>query len=149
LTPVRTLQLEYKSLREELASSSAISIFGRLAKKKRLSELLKQIMAAKENAFNDIYERMNSCGSMGLSLSGQDTAVDLHGLSIEAAKRFIKDPILPILPVLKKITVITGRGLHSKDGKCVLKQAIKIHLQEINVKFEDVDGNEGAIVIFC
>jgi hypothetical protein len=119
-----------------------------LVKKRKLNELKKQIMAAKENAFNDIYERMNSCGSMGVCLFGQSTSVDLHGLSVEAATRFINDPILPVLSVLKKIMLITGRGVHSADGQGVLKPAIKEYLRGFDIKCEDVNGNDGAIYIF-
>jgi hypothetical protein len=94
-------------------------------------------MAAKENAFNDIYERVNSVGCMRISLSGQKTGVDLHGQSVEAAKRFINDPILSVLAVLKTIMVITGRGLNSSSGESVLKRELKKYLYELNIKFED------------
>jgi DNA-nicking Smr family endonuclease len=106
-------------------------------------------MSAKENAFNDIYERMNSTGSMGISLIGQSTTVDLHGQSVEAAKRFINDPILPVLHVLKKIMVITGCGLNSTIGEGVLKPALKSYLSVLNIKCEDVEGKDGAIFILA
>jgi hypothetical protein len=145
---VDALNQEYVKLREELNSPNNLGEEW-LEKKMRLSELRKQIMAAKENAFNDIYERVNSTGSMGISLAGQNTTIDLHGQSVEAAKRFINDPILPVLPVLKKIMVITGRGLNSANGEGVLKPALKTYLTELNVKYEDVEGNQGAIFIFA
>jgi hypothetical protein len=136
-------------LRDDLNNSSVNSNPNWLAKKQIMSELKKQIMAAKENAFNDIYERMNSCGSMGISFCGQGDRVDFHGLSVEAAKRFIQDPILTVLPVLKKIMIITGRGLHSQTGQGVLKSAITSYLDELKVKFEDVVGNDGALYVIA
>ena len=143
------LNEEYDALRDELNKSSSDNKFEWLEKKKRLSELRKQIMAAKENAFNDIYERMNSVGCMGISLAGQKTAVDLHGQSVEAAKRFINDPLLQVLPVLKTIMVITGRGLNNFSGESVLKTELKAYLKELNVKCEDSEGNAGAFFIFA
>jgi DNA-nicking Smr family endonuclease len=147
--PVKALQQEYATLREEINNVTAnYSKSDWLTKKQRLNELSKQLMAAKENAYNDIYERMNSCGSMGISLSGQKcTAVDLHGLSVEGAKRLIQDPIMSVLPVLKRIMVITGRGVHSQNGEGILKPAIKGYLEELQVEFEDVEGNDGAIYV--
>jgi DNA-nicking Smr family endonuclease len=143
------LQQEYDNLQIKVNSTTIHSNPNWLANKQQMSELLKQLMAARENAHNDIYERMNSCGSMGINLSGQSTAVDLHGLGIEAAKRFIQDPILAVLPVLKKIMVITGRGVHSQSGECVIKQGIHNYLKELEVKFEEVKGNDGAIYVYA
>jgi DNA-nicking Smr family endonuclease len=144
---VKRLQNEYDLLKEELNSTTVRFDFKWLAKKQEMSYLKKQIMAARENAHNDIYERINSVGSMGISFYDQSTTIDLHGLSVEAAKRFIDDPILHVLPVLKKIMVITGRGLHSANGECVLKVAIKSYLNELKVECEEVKGNEGAICV--
>jgi DNA-nicking Smr family endonuclease len=143
--PVKRLQDEYDTLKEDVNRTTVRFDSKWLAKKQQMSYLKKQIMAARENAHNDIYERMNSVGSLGISFSDQSTTVDLHGLSVEAAKRFIDDPILQVLPVLKKITVITGRGLHSENGECVLKMAVESYLKELKVEWEDVKGNEGAI----
>jgi dsDNA-specific endonuclease/ATPase MutS2 len=120
-----------------------------LITKMRLSELNKQIMEAKENAYKDVYERVNSIGFMGMSWSGENTTVDLHGQTVQAAKKVISETILPVLPVLKKMTVITGRGLHSPNGQGVLKEALKEYLEnELSVKYQDVESNDGAILIF-
>jgi hypothetical protein len=146
--PVKSLQREYDTLRREVNSTSIRTNPNWLAKKLETSQLLKWLMAAKENAFNDIYERMNSCGSMGLSFSGQSTVVDLHGLSVEGAKQIVLNTILPVLPVLKKIMVITGRGVHSQSGESVLKSSIKRFIAELNVRVEEVVGNDGAIYVF-
>jgi DNA-nicking Smr family endonuclease len=143
--PVKRLQQEYDSLREELNSTTIHSNSNWLAKKKQMTKLKKQLMAAKENAHNDIYERMNSVSSIGISFSGQITSVDLHGLSVEGAKQIVYNTILPVLPVLKKIMIITGRGLHSADEQGVLKPAVKNYLEELEIKCEDVERNEGAI----
>jgi DNA-nicking Smr family endonuclease len=48
---------------------------------------------------------------------------------------------------LKKIIIITGRGIHSKNGECVLKPVIESYLKESEVKFEGVKGNDGAMYI--
>ena len=60
----------------------------------------------------------------------------------------IQEYILPVLHVLKKMIIITGRGSHNKTGKAVLKQEVKLFLNSKQIKFEDVLGNDGAIYIF-
>jgi DNA-nicking Smr family endonuclease len=147
---VKRLQQEYDSLRAEVNSTTIKSNPKWLAKKKQMIELSKQLMAARENARNDIYERVNSCGSMGISFCDQITTVDLHGLDIEGAKQIVRDTILPVVSVLKEIMVITGRGVHNQSGESgVLKQAIKSYLGELQVKFEDAKENDGILNVFA
>ena len=44
-------------------------------------------------------------------------SIDLHSLHVEEAKSILQDFILPVLPVLKKVNLITSRGKHSDTGK--------------------------------
>ena len=74
--------------------------------------------------------------------------VDLHGLFANEANEIIQEYILPVLHVLKKMVIITGRGAHNKSRKAVLKQEVKLFLTSRQIKFEDVLGNDGAIYVF-
>jgi DNA-nicking Smr family endonuclease len=44
--------------------------------------------------------------------------------------------------------VITGKGIHSKSGKSVLKEAMKDFFYELSIKCEDLVKNDGAFYIF-
>ena len=75
--------------------------------------------------------------------------IDFHGLHVNEAKNIAIEYIKPILPVLKKIRIITGRGAHSKNGQGKLNEAIKkFFLEELNIKCKNVFGNEGALDVF-
>jgi DNA-nicking Smr family endonuclease len=56
--------------------------------------------------------------------------------------------VLPVLDVAKQIMIITGRGLHSYNGRPVLKEAIRDYFYSLNVRCEDVLTNNGALYVF-
>ena len=69
---------------------------------------------------------------MGVLMGGEnyesEVFVDLHGLHLNEAK--LNELILPTLKDLKKITLITGHGAHSKSGESILKKSISNFLKE-------------------
>ena len=72
------------------------------------------------------------------------------GLHVKEARERVKEYILPILPALKKIIIITGHGAHNQDGTAVLKDNMKQYLsKELNLKCEDLAKNRGAICVFA
>ena len=108
----------------------------------------KRLVKARENAANDIYERMNASGNMG-TLSGNTLLkIDIHGLHVEEAKSQITEYVLPVLHVVSKVIVITGRGRHGASGASILKPAMEDFLHSVNINFKDVPGNDGAIWIY-
>lgn len=121
------------------------------SKRKKIEETKRSIEIARQNAASDIYERLNSRGDMGIYNSllpdHVETQVDLHGLQVKEAKWIIDERILPVLPVYSKMILITGRGLHSRNGQPVLKQAVQSYLVEKNVKVEEVSHNTGCLRI--
>uniref|UniRef100_A0A7S0C1X0 Smr domain-containing protein n=2 Tax=Proboscia inermis TaxID=420281 RepID=A0A7S0C1X0_9STRA len=54
--------------------------------------------------------------------------VDFHGLYLKEAILKFNEVVLPILPVQEKIIVITGRGLHNKNGRSVLRDGLLAHI---------------------
>ena len=113
--PVAKLHEEYSILRKKLFAINDTDSDEWRTQKKELQDLQKKLSGARKNAANDIYERMNSSGNMGIvieEVDGQEKGlvhVDLHGLHCNEAKERVNEYILPILPVLKKIIVITGK----------------------------------------
>ena len=108
----------------------------------------KNLILARKNAASDIFERINSHGTMGIINEeiNQDGLVyiDLHGLFINEAKERVNEFILPILPVLKKAIVITGHGSHSQSRESLLKNAIQEYF--ISLGFEcDEMTNKGTL----
>ena len=163
--PALRLQEEYSRLRLLLLELNDTDSVEWREKKFELDELHKKLNNARRNAACDIFERINSSsGKMGaiieyieggaLSLSGVGSEtrsslvhVDFHGLHVGEAKERVDEFVMPILPALKKMIVITGRGVHSEAGGSVLKQALVKYFAELNVKCEEVRKNKGALLV--
>jgi len=102
-----------------------------------------------KNAAKDIFERVNSKGIKNIIVNEKEVfCVDFHGLFVDEAKGIFHEFILPLLDVAKQIMIITGRGMHSQNGKSILKEAVIEHLTFLNIKFKHVPNNDGAIFIF-
>ena len=90
-----------------------------------------EINIARKNAREDIFHANNSAGGMGIQIDqgddydydydGSTTTsrinIDLHGQYVEDAKILFDEKVMPVLPVQKRIGVVTGRGKHSKTAK--------------------------------
>jgi DNA-nicking Smr family endonuclease len=73
--------------------------------------------------------------------------VDLHGLHEREAKEKIAEYILPILPALKKLTIITGYGSHY--GEAILKGSIKQYFSNQKIKCIESSKNKGILCLSC
>ena len=92
----------------------------------------------RQNAANDIFERVNSQNGMGvITDEDQTVTIDLHGLHVDEAKLKLTELIFPVIEVFNKVALITGYGLHSKTGDSVLKTSLKSFLQEKKFKFNE------------
>lgn len=59
--------------------------------------------------------------------------IDLHGMTLDEARRWIDVKILPLLKekgVCNRITIITGKGLHSGLGGGVLSKEIHSYVRD-------------------
>ncbi len=80
--------------------------------------------------------------------------LDLHGYSLSdalaAAGTFIDDSYCR---GLRKIRIITGKGLHSPNGKSVVREPVislvrrNSHVRELDVHPKAEDGGSGAVII--
>ena len=84
-----------------------------------IREVRSKLCAARQKSRDDIYTLINSVGAMGAQQGGNNglIQIDFHGLHVDEMKIKFKDHILPILPVVKKVMVITGRGLYSTGNE--------------------------------
>ena len=144
--PVKKLISQYNELRFSIDYLINTQSEEFRNKKKKLKELRSKIEIASKNAANDIFERINS--KMDTNNINKIYCVDLHGLhNDENTREILKEHVLPILSVVKKIMIITGKGLHNQSGKSVLKQAVQEYLTTLNYKIENVIGNDGAFYV--
>jgi len=125
--PVKLLRAELKQMRQELEAIDTESVDGiRLEKSYRLKQ--EQLTVAIKNAARDIYERVNS--KAGSNCEG---CVDLHGLHVAEAKEVVAEYVMPVLRVMGRIMVVTGRGLHSSDGTSKLRLEVKEYFASLKV----------------
>jgi len=123
----------------------------RLAKlDKDIVNLRSELKTARLNARDEIYEQLNSVGTMGAqrSVGGRDLIqIDFHGLHVDEMHRKFDEQVKPILPVVKKVRVITGRGSHSSGGESKLKKALVkwIEKKETGIRWENIASNPGAL----
>jgi DNA-nicking Smr family endonuclease len=95
-----------------------------------------------QRAAAEIFNKMNSTTEMGSS------KFDFHGLHVDEAKIIARDFIVPKLKSAKEIMIITGRGVHSQDGTCKLKEVLqKYFVHRLKVKCECSNENDGVLVI--
>ncbi len=150
--PVLKIQEEYSSLRQILTSLNDTDSVEWKEKKGELQESQKKLNEARKNAAADIFERMNSFGNMGAIVEEDErfsrVHIDLHGLHVNEAKEKVNEYVMPILPALKKIIVITGHGAHAQDGESVLKESIKVYFASLNVKCIESVKNKGALCVY-
>ncbi len=72
--------------------------------------------------------------------------LDLHGLTKEESREEVLDLLNEAnLKEYDKIRIITGKGLHSKHNKGVLKEYVQSILDEKGLEYCDAKINEGGV----
>jgi DNA-nicking Smr family endonuclease len=142
--PVQLLHERYMSLRTDLGSMLNTEDERFKAKHRELVELKRTIQEATRNAMHDIFDRVNSRGNKGCVFDSEnDTCkIDLHGLHVEDAKTVLDEYVLPCLPVLERIMIVTGCGVQEK-----LRKSLLAHLESLRYEHEPVMGNKGAFYL--
>jgi hypothetical protein len=150
--PVLKIQEEYLKIRKILTSMNDTGSVEWITKKKELQDVQRILHESRKNAAADIFERMNSFGNMGAIVEEDESFsrvhIDLHGLHVNEAKEKVNEFVLPILPALKKMIVITGYGVHAEAGSSVLKESIKEYFESLNVKCVESTKNKGALCVY-
>ena len=73
----------------------------------------------------------------GTSMIQDNQLVDYHfyhGLHANEMRRKFKEHVIPILPVVKKVMEITGRGLHSSGKESKLKKVLS-SLESVKIMY--------------
>ena len=155
--PVVALQRELEREAEKLATldkrddrlgPGAVSAEWRSCRG-RCDELRKDLRAAQQNAAASIFATLND-ESLGMGSDAGESeglCIDLHGLHVAEAKAKFDELVVPVLPVLGRCVVVTGRGSHSKGGEAALREALVRHARHRALRCEVMQGNGGALEI--
>uniref|UniRef100_A0A7S3THM2 Smr domain-containing protein n=1 Tax=Emiliania huxleyi TaxID=2903 RepID=A0A7S3THM2_EMIHU len=155
--PVVALQRELEREAEKLATldkrddrlgPGAVSAEWRSCRG-RCDELREDLRAAQQNAAASIFATLND-ESLGMGSDAGESeglCIDLHGLHVAEAKAKFDELVVPVLPVLGRCVVVTGRGSHSKGGEAALREALVRHARHRALRCEVMQGNGGALEI--
>jgi len=147
--PVLKLQADLEQVYVDLTSIYDSDCPEYIQKLKVLKEIQTNLREARKNAANDIYERINSHGNMGIvDESDESVNIDLHGLHINEAKEKLNEIIFPFMSILKRVNLITGHGLHNQSGESLLKNAVKSFLNEKNLRCDEDIKNKGVLHLY-
>ena len=144
--PVELLKNKFQKLLEERKTTFEATRLDQIDADIRM--VRSELAIARFKARNVIYERLNSVGDMGAQQTTRNDTiqVDIHGLHVGEMHAKFSELIKPILPVVKKITIITGRGLHSASGESKLRKELKKRIErEEKIRWETVPSNPGAL----
>jgi len=142
--PEKLLWEELTHLRSQLPSCPDLE--ARTICLQQLASLQDRLEICKNNAARDIYNRNNSAGSMGSDAG--ELVVDFHSLYVKEALAKFVELVHPVLPVQKRIVVITGRGRHSLKGKSILRDALMAHVDTLpDVTHRPYPGNSGKLLL--
>jgi len=104
-----------------------------------INRIRDEINIARKNAREDIFHANNSAGGMGIQIEqgdindGSRINIDLHGQYVEDAKILFDEKVMPVLPVQKRVGVVTGRGKHSRTakGQSKLRTGLVDHIRRL------------------
>lgn len=74
-------------------------------------------------------------------------ALDFHALHVQDVAVMLDDLVMPVLPVLKKLVIITGHGRHNRRGQAPLQERLANELKYRRIPFERVHCNPGAFLL--
>lgn len=74
-----------------------------------------------------------------------DNYIDLHGLFVEEALRFLKERLTTFAPG-EKLEVVTGAGHHSEDHQAKIKPAVIAYLARKKLRWEEL--NAGDLLVY-
>lgn len=148
--PVKKLEQELGILLEEQRRAYDIEDLDKICHK--LRKLRTDLFAARMNARDEIYRKVNTIGGMGAEQEGENGSlikVDYHGLHVNEMRQKFRDHVMPILPAVKKVMIIVGRGSHSTGKESKLRKALFkfIAQYESKIYWQKVDKNPGALYV--
>lgn len=155
--PEQHLRAEVNHLREQLRSIPMNCLEERKVCLEQIREFKSRMVQSRKLAAEDIYNRNNSAGRMGNDVDGVLT-VDFHGLFLSEAIEKYKGVIVPVLPCQRRVSIITGRGKHSRRAskpgmkvKSSLRDGLLSYIRNTGSRVHvQIDPkNEGVLLLRC
>ena len=115
----------------------------------RIERLKRDLKAAQKNASDAVFAQVNAAEGMGVIDDNGNLQCDFHGVRAPEAKRIFDEIVLPKLS-LYNVKIITGRGVHSEDGRAVLKPLLREHARSLGLDTESIRGGpeaQGAFLV--
>lgn len=126
--PVKALETDLVKARSELRKVRADESNEAWCKlRANVSNLEQQLKAARLNAAQEIFAQMNADG-LGMGEEGAESGecvLDFHGLHAKETESLAVELFDCVLPALRSLVIITGRGAHSAGGRTVLRPTIE------------------------
>ncbi|CAB9529649.1 expressed unknown protein [Seminavis robusta] len=125
--PIQKIRHELAQARKRLQKAQNADMYTQT--KQEVEDLKKRLIEATKNAREDAYNQINSRGNMGI-IDDRNLKIDFHTLHRDDSVQKLKELVVPMLPALGEINIITGWGKHSSTGVGVLQQALKDHIDK-------------------
>ena len=144
--PVLKLEEDLEQVQKEIDTFVDIFCEAYQEKIKERKQIEKNLKQARINASNDIFERLNSRGNMGV-LNEEDNTVsfDFHFQHVNEAKTKLDDLVLPVVSVFSQVYLVTGYGVHSEKKQAILKHSIKKYVMSKKFICENDPTNKGRL----
>ena len=112
-------------------------------------ELLAELDTEARKASVEIFQRINAVGGMGMLRDGEPLKIDFHQQHVKEATEKFDALVAPVMPVTKKMRLVTGWGKHSEGGISVLQQGLIDHINAYypHLNWERMPDNKGMIVV--
>jgi hypothetical protein len=119
-----------------------------------LENLSYKITHSAKNGKDEIFTQINNAGGMGRLNTNNEIQLDFHALYVKEVKEKFDQLVLPVLPVVKSMVLITGHGYNRDKGYSVNHQALWSYIKKnkknntdkyAGIDCEKVQTNPGAI----
>jgi hypothetical protein len=118
----------------------------------KVGRLRNLLVAARQEARDEIYNRIGSVSDICGDEDGRSSLikVDYHGMHVSEMRNKFHQQVIPILPVVKKVLVLTGRSGTSTENASKLNKALfkLISQNEVSMYCRPVNENEEAFYVF-
>jgi DNA-nicking Smr family endonuclease len=145
--PAKRIQDEIFVVQEELKRNPDEQNKSYIASLQLWRELRVQLSEARVKARDEIFRRINSADVH--SAGDRHLSVDLHCMYAHEAIEKFNTLVVPILPAIKKMLIITGKGSHSANNVGVLRKVIIELVESVrnreHMRWEAMPDNEGAL----
>lgn len=113
-----------------------------------VADLRRRLSAARRAGADALYAAVNAGGAAAGGAGGGGIVLDFHGLTAAEAVGRYRELVQAVLPVVRSVTLVVGRGRHSERGRGVLRGVLEVHIASSpGVRATAVPGNDGRLEV--